>query len=100
MMFDSVQDDVEFVFGDSIASLVEANEGVDVTFKKGLKQSFNLVFGCDGVRSDIRKYWFGAKEEFSHFLNAYGSVTIVNKLLIPSDTFQLHNEPGKMLMLS
>jgi 2-polyprenyl-6-methoxyphenol hydroxylase-like FAD-dependent oxidoreductase len=100
LMFDAVKDDVEFIFGDSIASLEEKHNGIDVSFKSGSKRSFGLIFGCDGVRSDVRKYWFGAEEEFAHFLNAYGSIAIVDKLLIPENTSQMYNEPGKAAFLS
>jgi 2-polyprenyl-6-methoxyphenol hydroxylase-like FAD-dependent oxidoreductase len=100
LMFDAVKEGVEFVFGDSIASLREKNNGIDVSFRKGSRRSFDLVFGCDGVHSDVRKFWFGAEEEFSHFLGAYGSVTIVDRLLIPENTSQMYNEPGKLVLLS
>jgi len=101
LIFDAVKKEgVEFIFGDSIASLGEENNGIDVSFRKGSRRSFDLVFGCDGVHSDVRKFWFGAEEEFSHFLGAYGSVTIVDRLLIPENTSQMYNEPGRLASLS
>jgi len=100
LLFEAVKDDVGFVFGDSIASLKEENDGIDVTFKGGQKRSFDLVFGCDGIHSAVRKYWFGGEAEFSHFLETYFSITIVNKLLIKENTTQMYNEPGKMIMLN
>ncbi len=101
LLFDAVEDSsVEFIFGDSIARFSEDNDGVDVEFSKGSRRSFDLVFGCDGVRSDVRKLWFGTEEEFSHFLGAYGAIIIVDKLLIPENTSQMYNEPGKVALLS
>jgi 2-polyprenyl-6-methoxyphenol hydroxylase-like FAD-dependent oxidoreductase len=100
IMFDPVKDGVEFIFGDSIATLEEENNGIAVSFKKGTRRTFDLVFGCDGVRSDLRRYWFGPEEEFSHFLEAYGSVTVLDKLLIPENTSQIYHEPGKYIQLS
>ena len=100
LMFGAVPGDVEFDFGDSIASMDEGKDGIDVSFKKGLGRAFDLVFGCDGAHSAVRKYWFGPEKEFSFFLEAYGSVSIVNKLLIPENTSQAYNEPGKAVMLS
>ena len=100
LMFATLNNGTEFMFGDSIASLKEENDGITVSFKKGARRSFELVFGCDGVRSDLRKNWFGRAAEFSHFLGAYGSVTIVDKLLIPENTAQLYNEPGRLAVLS
>jgi 2-polyprenyl-6-methoxyphenol hydroxylase-like FAD-dependent oxidoreductase len=100
MMFEIVKDEVEFIFGESIVSLTEGNDSVDVSFKGGSKRSFDLVFGCDGIHSAVRKYCFGDEAEFSHFLKAYFSITIVNKLLIPENTTQMYNEPGKAIMLN
>jgi 2-polyprenyl-6-methoxyphenol hydroxylase-like FAD-dependent oxidoreductase len=100
IMFDAVKDDVEFIFDDSIASLEEHKNGISASFKKRANRSFDLIFGCDGVRSDVRKYWFGAEEEFSHYLKAYGSVTIIDKLLIPENTSQMYSEPGKLALLN
>lgn len=100
MMFEAVKDDVDFVFGDSIASLEETQDRIDVSFAKMAPRSFDLVFGCDGIHSTTRRHWFGAETEFSHFLEAYGSVTIVDKLLIEENTSQVYNEPGKAVMLS
>ena len=100
MMFGAVKGDVEFIFGDSIVSLKEEGSGVGVVFKGGQKRFFDLVFGCDGIHSIVRKYWFGEESEFSHFLQTYFSITIVNKLLIPEYTTQMYNEPDKMVMLN
>lgn len=100
IMFEAVKDDVEFIFGDSIASLKEENDRIDVTFKGGSKRSFDLLFGCDGVHSAIRRYCFGDEAEFLHFLGAYFSITIVDNLLIRENTIQMYNEPGKAIMLN
>ena len=99
-MFEAVKDDVEFMFGDSIASVREENDGVDVAFKGGSKRSFDLLFGCDGIHSAVRRYCFGDEAAFLHFLGAYFSITIVNKLLIRENTIQMYNEPGKAIMLN
>ena len=100
MMFEAAKDDVGFIFGDSIVSMKDEGNSVGVAFKGGQKRSFDLVFGCDGIHSPVRKYWFGEESEFSHFLQTYFSITIVNKLLIPEYTTQMYNEPGKMVMLN
>ncbi|WP_115994730.1 FAD-dependent monooxygenase [Cohnella lupini] len=100
MMFGAVKDDVDFIFGDSIASLKEESNGVEVAFKGGPKRSYDLVFGCDGIHSVVRKACFGEEAEFTHFLKTYFSITIVNKLLIKENTTQMYNEPGKAIMLN
>jgi 2-polyprenyl-6-methoxyphenol hydroxylase-like FAD-dependent oxidoreductase len=91
---------VEYVFSDSITAMSETNTGVDVTFKHGTPRSFDLVFGCDGLHSTVRRLWFGPEAEYSHFLELYFSVSIVDKLLIEPNTMQLFNVPGKAVMLN
>ncbi len=100
LMFEAVKDDVGFVFGDRIASMKDEENGVDVVFNGGQKRMFDLVFGCDGIHSAVRKLCFGEEAKFSHFLQAYFSITIVPKPLIRKNTTQMYNEPGKAVMLN
>jgi 2-polyprenyl-6-methoxyphenol hydroxylase-like FAD-dependent oxidoreductase len=100
MMFDSVKNDVEFVFDNSIEALDETKDDVRVSLKDGSQRSFSLLFGCDGNHSRVRKLQFGDEAEFTHFLGQYFSITIVNKLLIKESTTQMYNVPGKAVMLN
>ena len=100
ILFEAVKDDVELIFDASIASLVEARGAIEVTFKDGVQRSFDLVVGCDGTHSAVRKLWFGGEAQYSHFLGQYFSITIVDKLLIRQNTAQMYNVPGKAVMLN
>jgi hypothetical protein len=90
----------ELVFGDTIAGLSETTRGVDVTFKKAAPRSFDLVLGCDGLRSNVRRLWLGEETRYMHFLRQYFSITIVDKLLIERATAQMFDVPGKAVMLN
>lgn len=100
LMHGLISDNVEIVYCETITGLTENNNLIEVTFKNSATRSFDLVFGCDGIHSVVRKLWFGEEKEFSHFLQAYFSITIVNKLLIPENTTQLYSEVGKTVMLN
>lgn len=100
IMFAAVENDAEFIFGDSILSLTTDDDGIDAYFRSGLRRRFVLVFGCDGIHSAVRRLCFGEEASFMHFLGAYFSITIVDKLLIRENTTQLYNEPGKAIMLN
>jgi 2-polyprenyl-6-methoxyphenol hydroxylase-like FAD-dependent oxidoreductase len=100
IMFAAVENDAEFFFGDSILSLTNKDDGVEACFRSGVRRKFALVFGCDGIHSAVRKLCFGEETNFMHFLGAYFSITIVDKLLIRENTTQLYNEPGKAIMLN
>ncbi|MFT3697004.1 MAG: FAD-dependent monooxygenase [Kofleriaceae bacterium] len=90
----------ELVFGDTITALHQTGTGVDVTFAKSPARRFDLVLGCDGIHSTVRKLAFGHEAEYMHFLEQYFSITIVDKLLIDRDTISMFNVPGKAIMLN
>jgi 2-polyprenyl-6-methoxyphenol hydroxylase-like FAD-dependent oxidoreductase len=100
LLYDVVNEQTTFIFGDSITSLKETADYMEVGFKRGATQTFDLVFGCDGIHSTVRKHWFGDEAVFSHFLQTYFSISIVHKLLIPENTTQMYSEPGKTVMLN
>lgn len=100
LLYDAVKDQTTFIFGDSITGLKETANQMEVSFQKEETQTFDLVFGCDGIHSAVRKHWFGQETEFSLFLQTYFSISIVDKLLIPENTTQLYSEPGKTIMLN
>jgi 2-polyprenyl-6-methoxyphenol hydroxylase-like FAD-dependent oxidoreductase len=100
LLFGTVKDDVEIIFDDCITALRKTHGGIEATLSNAAPRTFDLVFGCDGVRSTVRKIWFGQEAQYSHFLGQYFSITIVDKLLIERDTAQMFNVPGKAVMLN
>jgi 2-polyprenyl-6-methoxyphenol hydroxylase-like FAD-dependent oxidoreductase len=100
MMFEEVKGDVEFLFDDSIARIVDSADDVAVTFKSGKERSFSIVLGCDGTHSTVRRMCFGEESSFLLFLRCYFSLTIVNKLLIEENTSRMLNVAGKTVMLN
>lgn len=91
---------VEFMFNKTIAVLNETENAMAVTFSDCSQGTYDLVVGADGMHSGVRKLWFGAEKEYTHFLKAYGSITTVNRELIKPNTMQWYNVPGKAYMLS
>lgn len=71
MLWEITRDDVEYIFDDSIDSLVDHDGGVDVTFKSGTKRTFDLVVGADGLHSNVRRLVFGAESQFERYLGRY-----------------------------
>ena len=100
ILFDLLKNDVEFIFNNNITALHETKDEIKVTFKNSPQQAFELVLGCDGLHSGVRKIWFGHEAEYTHFLEAYFSITIVNKLLVNQKTMQMYNVPGKAITLN
>ncbi len=100
LLFNEVKGRAEFVFADSILTVEESGDRVDVTFVSGRKQSFSLLFGCDGTHSTVRRLCFGEEASFLVFLKNYFSLTIVPKLLIEENTSEMFSVPGRTVMLN
>ena len=100
MLFDTIKNDVKFVFGNSISAITEKEDCLEIAFKDGLKSNSDLLFGCDGIHSVVRKLWFGEESKYAHFLGQYFSIAIVDRLLIEQHCLQLYAEPNKSFMLN
>ncbi|MFT2816813.1 FAD-dependent monooxygenase [Leifsonia sp. A12D58] len=61
--------DAEYVFGDEITGMTESDTGVEVTFARRDRESFDLVIGADGVHSAVRRLAFGPEK---NFVESYG----------------------------
>ncbi|SDM06008.1 2-polyprenyl-6-methoxyphenol hydroxylase [Nonomuraea maritima] len=64
--------DAEYHFDDSITSLTETRDGVQVTFERTAPRTFDLVVGADGIRSRVRGLAFPSPP--LHHLGMYGAV--------------------------
>src|SRR5690606_34385327 len=65
------KNEVEFLFDNSIGTLIQHENHVEVIFEKGNKRSFDFVFGADGTHSVVRKLVFGDEENYSKFFGVY-----------------------------
>jgi 2-polyprenyl-6-methoxyphenol hydroxylase-like FAD-dependent oxidoreductase len=100
LLLNEVKGRAEFVFNDSILTVEEVDDRVDVTFVSGRKQSFSLLFGCDGTHSTVRRLCFGEESSFVVFLKNYFSLTIVPRLLMTENTSEMFSVPGRTVMLN
>ncbi|RDG36205.1 FAD-dependent monooxygenase [Streptomyces corynorhini] len=94
-LYDSVRDDVEYVFEDSIATLHDHAAGVDVTFRSGTRRTFDLVVGADGIHSNTRSLAFGPEATYHRYLgHCFMGFTMPNDLGLSHEAL-LWNVPGK-----
>jgi 2-polyprenyl-6-methoxyphenol hydroxylase-like FAD-dependent oxidoreductase len=100
VLMGDLKEQVEFIFNDSITALEETANRINIAFKQSHPRTFDLVFGCDGAHSGTRKLWFGPESNYAHFLGAYFSISIVNKLLVPQRAMQTFSVPYKTVMLN
>ncbi|MGI5154173.1 FAD-dependent monooxygenase [Microbispora sp. CA-102843] len=95
VLYDRTRDDVEYVFGDSIASMTETPDGVEVTFERGAPRTFDLVIGADGLHSNVRRLAFGPESRFVRPSGYHVAIfSTPDHLGLGHDTL-LYNEPGR-----
>jgi len=58
ILFDTVKDGVEMLFGNHITSLRDAGSAVEVEFSQAAPRVFDLVIGADGLHSNVRTLAF------------------------------------------
>lgn len=76
LLFGRTRGDVEYLFGDSIATLDEDPDGggVRVGFERGPARAFDLVVGADGMHSRVRRLAFGEEERYIRHLGPHVAV--------------------------
>lgn len=98
-LYAMVRDDVEFLFNDSIDSLDQSGQGVDVTFRSGRRRTFDLVVGADGMHSRTREFLFGPEEQFHRYLGYCFAIFTMPNTFGLSHELVLWNTPGKAAAL-
>ncbi|MFB9835367.1 FAD-dependent monooxygenase [Actinoallomurus acaciae] len=88
--------DVEYVFGDSVRSLDQDDDGVTVTFENAPDRRFDLVVGADGMHSTVRRLAFGPEERFVRFRGHYFAFADADASLGEDRCVTMYNRPGRM----
>ena len=98
LLFETVSDGTEVVFGDEITGLQEHADGVQVTFRNAPGRRFDLVIGADGLHSNVRRLVFGPQERFEKQLG-YVVAAFEARGYRPrdEDVYFMYGEPGRML---
>jgi 2-polyprenyl-6-methoxyphenol hydroxylase-like FAD-dependent oxidoreductase len=97
MLYDRAKDTVEYLFEDTITTLVQDDDGVDVTFAREGARRFDLVVGADGLHSVVRRLAFGDEARFVHHLGMYvGLVETSPELGGRENWVTFYNSPGRM----
>ncbi|MDY7086631.1 MAG: FAD-dependent monooxygenase [Actinomycetota bacterium] len=98
-LYAAVRDDVEFLFGDSIDTLDEHADGVDVTFRGRGRRTFDIVVGADGVHSHTRQLVLGPEQQFHRYLGyCFAVFTMPNAFGLCDETV-MWNSPGRAAAL-
>ncbi|WP_433716107.1 FAD-dependent monooxygenase [Nocardia sp. CA-084685] len=98
-LYAAVRDDVEFLFNDSIDTLDQSAQGVDVTFRRGSSRTFDMVIGADGLHSRTRELLFGPEQQFHRYLGyCFAGFTMRNTFGLDHEV-RMWNDPGRAAAL-
>lgn len=84
-----------YVFSDSITSLTQTPDAVEVTFRNGPDESYDLVFGADGMHSTVRRLSYGPETDYVKNLGYYYALADIDI----SDEQVMYSEPGRTVIL-
>ncbi|MFD4641731.1 FAD-dependent monooxygenase [Lentzea sp. NPDC058436] len=99
ILHETVRDDVEFLFDNTIVTMDEHSGGVDVRFRSGLQRTYDHVIGADGLHSTVRALTFGPEEQFHRYLGyCFAGFTLPNHLGLRQEAL-MWNEPGRAAAL-
>jgi 2-polyprenyl-6-methoxyphenol hydroxylase-like FAD-dependent oxidoreductase len=68
LIYRKIEGNVETIFNDSIASIDQKPNCVQVRFSSGGTRDFDVVIGADGLHSGVREIVFGPERQFERYL--------------------------------
>lgn len=95
ILYEASRERTEYIFGDSIQSIDQRPDGVDVTFTSGTARSFDLVVGADGLHSNVRALAFGEESKFVRHMGYYFAIFTVPDFLELGDAGRYYSQLGK-----
>jgi 2-polyprenyl-6-methoxyphenol hydroxylase-like FAD-dependent oxidoreductase len=95
ILYQATRDGTEYLFGDSITSLDQRADGVQVTFSRAAPRVFDLVIGADGLHSNVRHLAFTDGRAARHDLGLYVSIFSVANSFSLDHAGLLYSLPGR-----
>jgi 2-polyprenyl-6-methoxyphenol hydroxylase-like FAD-dependent oxidoreductase len=98
MIYGTLSEDVESIFGDSIATVEQDEAGVQVGFHNGGAREFDLLIGAGGLHSPVRRLVFGPDADFERDLG-YRVAAFEARGYRPRDelVYVSYGAPGRMV---
>ena len=97
VIFNSLDNDTEIIFGDTIHEIEQDREKVVVKFKSGLTRWFDLLVGADGLHSNVRNLIFGEESQFEKYYGYYTSSFTIDNFSDEGRVFSMFNVPYRQV---
>jgi 2-polyprenyl-6-methoxyphenol hydroxylase-like FAD-dependent oxidoreductase len=95
VLYEATRSAAKYVFDDSIRSITQTADGVEVTFLSGKTQPFEIVVGADGLHSNVRAIAFGEESKFVQQMGYYIAIFTVPDFLHLGDAGRYYMQLGK-----
>ena len=99
ILYRATADRVNYIFGDAITALSNAEAGVDVAFAHRRPETFDLVVGADGIHSNVRTLAFGDESRYVHHLGPYAAVWDLPTDMFDPGTGFFYSHPGRTVLV-
>lgn len=96
---ESAQTKAQVLFDESVVSIEQDSDGVDVAFERSPSRRFDYVVGCDGLHSTVRRIVFGPEKSFIHDLGLYVATFPLPMAAESEHEVLLYNAPNKALSI-
>jgi 2-polyprenyl-6-methoxyphenol hydroxylase-like FAD-dependent oxidoreductase len=96
IVYEATDRNVDYVFGDSIRTLEQSDDGVTATFEHAPTRRFDLVVGADGLHSTVRRLVFGPEDRFLRYMGHYAAFAETDPALGEDGWVTAYNEPGRL----
>ena len=96
ILYEATRTDAQYLFEDSIHTIVEEPDGIAVAFEHAPSDRFDLLIGADGLHSIVRRLVFGPDDQFRRFLGGYLAGAALPNYLGLEGRMVVWNAPGRL----
>lgn len=93
LLYDATSPSVEYRFDESIEAMDQDDDGVQVRFRSGVEEWFDLVVGADGLHSVVRELAFGPEQDYVQPLDCYTAWFTAPAAPELDGWYQMYNAP-------
>ncbi|WP_207841502.1 FAD-dependent monooxygenase [Williamsia soli] len=100
ILHEAIGPGVEFVYNDSIDTVVDTGGEVEVALSSGRSDRYDHVVGADGIHSTVREAVFGPEHQFRRHLDTYTALVDLPLGSGTSGESITFSTPGKMFCIN
>jgi 2-polyprenyl-6-methoxyphenol hydroxylase-like FAD-dependent oxidoreductase len=95
VLYEATRRGADYVFNDSIQSLKQTMDSVQVTFSSGKTSMFEIVVGADGLHSNVRAIAFGEESAFVKHMGYHVAIFTIPDYLRLGDAGRYYVQRGR-----